>query len=497
MKQLRSICILFLLLFSLAGGLFAKGGYQIKVKVNGFSGKKVLIAYHFGDKQYIADTLKRDAEGFFTFQNDSLIRPGIYLFVLPPKNNYFEFLIDNDNQQFTIETDSADMVGKIKITNSKVNQLFYEDIKFINSQRKKVEELQAKMKDTKDSSVIKKLQAELKGIDNSVKTARKKLIEQNPKSLYAAILRASQEPEVPEAPKDAKTGKPLDSLFAYKYYKAHYWDEIDFNDDRLLRTPLLNNKINYYMDKLVIPHYDSLTNECIALALKTINNKLMYQYFVVTLLNKYASSKIMGQDAVYVHIVEEFYMKRTPYWSDTAQTNKIINRAKSLRPTILGAIAPELRIMDMNDNWTSMQTLKADYTVLYFWDYDCSHCKKVTPKLQKVVSHYLKKGANLKVYTVEINGTREKFKESIKEYGLDIPGVINTADPTRITGFDKLYDILSTPRIFLLDKDKKIVAKYISAKQLDELLNRSIYKKDNAEVLFDDKDEDEKHEDKH
>jgi hypothetical protein len=109
----------------------------------------------------------------------------------------------------------------------------------------------------------------------------------------------------------------------------------------------------------------------------------------------------------------------------------------------------------------------------------------------------LKKGANVKVYTVEINGTREKFKESIKEYGLDIPGIINTADPTRITGFDKLYDILSTPRIFLLDKDKKIIAKYISAKQLDELLNRSIYKKDNAEVLFDDKDEDEKHEDKH
>ncbi|MFN0201460.1 MAG: DUF5106 domain-containing protein, partial [Bacteroidia bacterium] len=429
---------------------------------------------------------------------DSLIRPGMYLFVLPPKNVYFEFLIDKNNQVFSLETDSVDMAGKMKVTGSPENQGFFRSIQFLGEKRKRMDEIQRGIKEAgTDSVIIKKLQKEAQSIDDEVKNMRTKAVKDNANNIYGAIIRATTEPEVPPAPKDAATGKPLDPDFAYHYYKGHFWDGINFTDESLLRTPLLQQKIDYYLDKLVAPIPDSINKEVDPICLKTITNKEMYKYFVVTILNKYANSKRMGDDAVYVHMVDEYYIKRAPFWSDSAQTRKIIDRANALRWTLIGADAPPLSILDMNDNRVTMRDVPADWTILYFWDYDCGHCKKVTPRLQKVADYYLNtKKANIKFYTVDINGTREKFKEAVKEYKLDMPGVINTADPRRETGFDRMYDILSTPRILVLDKDKKIRYKYISAKQLDEILNHELYK-GNGSLILTEADEDKHDEDKH
>ena len=86
---------------------------------------------------------------------------GIYLFAMvkekiDPKTpnklgfealNYFEFLLDSkDNQQFTLETDSSDLVKKMKVKGSKQNEIFYKDIVFISEQRQKAEDIAAKIK---------------------------------------------------------------------------------------------------------------------------------------------------------------------------------------------------------------------------------------------------------------------------------------------------------------------------------------------------------------
>ncbi len=461
-------------------------GYDIKFKINNFNGKSALLAYHFGDKQYILDTLEKNTSGYFQFKGDTTIRGGLYLFVLPPKNNYFEFIIDNkESQSFTLETDSADLINKMKVTTSKQNELFFGDIRFISEKRKLADDLQKKIKDAGTDSVqIKKHQASLKGIDNEVISAREKLVKENPGMLYSAILKATKDPEIPETPKD-KDGKPVDSLFAYKYYKSHFWDNINFTDDRILLTPVFIGKINQYLDKVCSQANDSLIKETEWLISRTRGNKEMFKYMVVTTLNKYANDKIMGHDAVYVSIAENYYCSGLALaWTDSAQCTKICDRAIKLSPTILGRRAPEVRIMDENDKWVSLSDITSDYTVLYFWDYDCGHCKKVTPKLMQVANAYLDKGANVKFYTVEINGTRDEWKKKLKDYKMTREGVINTADPSRVTGFDKKYDLLSTPRIVILDKDKKIIAKYISSKQMDEILNHYIYGKNEPMVIF-------------
>ncbi len=493
----------------------AKGNYDLKFKVKGYTYPHALIAYYFGDKQYVIDTVNLGTDGYYNLKGDSLMRGGIYLFAMvkekrDPKTpqklgfealNYFEFLLDpKDNQQFTLETDSADLVKKMKVKGSKQNEIFYKDIVFISEQRAKAEALQPLIKETEGKPEERKvLEAKMKVLDTEVKAARKKIMDENPTMLYTAILKATTEVEIPEQPKEDTT-----KTFQYRFFKKHYFDNIDLADDRLLRTPIFESKIIYYLDKMVIQAPDSLVKECRMLFDASKSSKEVFKYMIVTLLNKYANSKIMGHDGVYAYIATTYYCSPggnikpvAITWTDSAQCAKICERGQKISGILIGNPAPPVTIQALNEKWESLYDIKADYTILYIWDYDCGHCKKVTPKVVQVAKAYADAKKKVQFYTIESNGTREIWKEKVKEYGLDLPNIINTADPTRASGFDKKYDILSTPRILILDKDKKIVAKHISAKQLDELLNRFINDKEGPIVIKEDDDEHKEDEEKH
>jgi len=50
----------------------------------------------------------------------------------------------------------------------------------------------------------------------------------------------------------------VDSIFPYRYYKAHFFDNIDFTDGRILRTPVYHTKIKKYVEDLIVKHPDSV-----------------------------------------------------------------------------------------------------------------------------------------------------------------------------------------------------------------------------------------------
>ena len=78
-----------------------------------------------------------------------------------------------------------------------------------------------------------------------------------PKTFLAKIFKTMSEPEIPDPPKDAK-GNITDSTFQFRYYKYHYWENVDFGDERLLRTPIFQNKIKTYMNQLTAQTPDSI-----------------------------------------------------------------------------------------------------------------------------------------------------------------------------------------------------------------------------------------------
>lgn len=466
MKPVRYLLLAFAFLFFIPS-LFAqkKNAYSIKVKLAGLKDTSIYLANYFGDKQYLKDTAKVDAQGRATFDGAEALPGGIYLVVLPSKK-YFEFILDKE-QEFSIETDTASLVRSMKVKGSKDNELFYEYLNFIENKHEQMTPVQELLRKTKDKDSTETLRKQATAIDKEVKDYKLNFIKQHPQSFVSVIFKTMQEPEVPEAPV-LPNGRP-DSTFAFRYFKAHFFDNIDFSDERLIRTPIIHNKIKQYFDQLTVQTPDSIIKSADVIVNKCKANKEMFKFAVYWITYTYESSKIMCMDAVFVHMAKNYYTKEQAFWVNDEQITKIQERAKTLGPLICGAKVPNVIMADTTGKLQNLHAITADYTILYFWDHNCSHCKKETPKLREYYQKVKDKG--VRVLAVETEQDQAAWKKAIKEYKLNWT---NVQDTYYKTGFKKTFDIYSTPVIYLLDKDKKIIAKRLDVENLELLLNNKL-----------------------
>jgi len=441
-----------------------KEAYHINIKINNLSNTDCYMGYHFAEKQYVSDTLKVDSIGNMVYSGTKPLDGGIYLVVTPNKK-YFEVIIAGETE-FSMETDTLDFVKNMKVKGSKENEWFYaylnymgEKSKLLEVENKKYESLKAN-KDSADA-----IRARMTKIDKDVKDYKVTFMKQHPESFLAKIFRTSQDPEVPTAPK-LPNGK-IDSTFAYKYFKAHFFDGVDFSDARLLRTPLIYNKYKQYLEKLTYQIPDSIAEACINIIEKSKANKEVFKYTVVYTTSTYESSKIMGMDAVFVRLVEDYYNTGQAFWADSTLMFKISDRARVLKPLLLGKKAPNLLLYDDKNVLQPLWGVKSKYTILCFWDPDCSHCKKTVPLLGDLY-HKSLKAKGFEVYGVCTETEEAKWHKFVEENKLDW---INVADLKLHNTFRSVYDISSTPVIYILNEKKEIIAKKLGVEQIEEFVD--------------------------
>lgn len=469
MKANRLTLLLAFLFFGLFNGVFAQtsavksSGYELTFKINGLKDSLCYLANYYGDKQYLKDSAFASPTGTVIFKGTESLPGGIYLFVFPGKT-YFEFLVDKE-QKFTMEADWSALIPSMK-TKDVNNTDFYTYLRFIQEKSAMVEPLRGQRKLLVDAhQPTDSVDAKIKAIDVEVNAYKSDYISKNPGKILAVILKASTEISIPESPLLANGQK--DSTFAYRYYKAHYFDNLDLSDDRLLRTPIYNNKVSGYLKNMVLQIPDSIIPEVDMLIAKAKTNKETVKYMVWYTTNTYETSNIMGMDEVFVHLVRKYYSKEQAYWVDDVTLYKIQDRANTLEPILLGKVAKNLILTDSSNVLRSMYDVKAKYTVLLFWDPDCGHCKKTVPEIKTIYDKVKPKG--VEIYAVCTEVEMDKWRAFIREHNLNW---INVGDPKLQNNFRQDFDIKTTPQIFLLDKDKKILAKKIDAETLEKILDR-------------------------
>ncbi len=466
---MKVIFSIFLLCFSFT--ILAKDGYEIRVKLENYSEKKLVLGNYFGDKQYIKDTATVDDKGFFAFKGEKNLEGGMYLIITLPEKKFFQILVSKNDQNFTITTDANSPVEKCKVKGSPDNELFYDYMQWLGKKREEADKVQAEMK--KDSANVKKvkaLQLKLDGFDKEVKAYQQALIDKNKGTLTAAILWASMDVEVPEF---KGTEKEIQNK-RYFWYKDHFFDHFDFSDERMIRTSVLYNRTDYYLNKLVSQQPDSLVN-AVDIVLKLAKKcPETYKYYLITLLNAYAKSNIVGQDACYVHIARQFYEKgECAAWIEKDELAKIVKNAKEIEPTLIGKTGQDLVLEKEDGSKINLYDLKTPYTVLLFWSPNCTHCQKEMPSF---IDFYKKWGGKGKVSMIAVcNEIQDKVPQCwkfIKEH----PGMdwINTSDTYMLSGYVGKYYVTSTPQIYILDKDHKIIMKKIAAEQLDTVMDEII-----------------------
>lgn len=457
-----------------------KSGYELKFNIEGCSEGTAILAYYYGDKQYIKDSTKIDANGSFVFSGEESLDQGIYITVMPPDNKYFEVIVDED-QQFSMNSKYASPIKSMKVNGSDENKRFYEYLNFLNKQKAKSEpytkQVQAlQEKDSlgyQETPEFEKLKEKMAVIDEEVKDYKNKFIEDYPSALLTKVFLASKDPDVPEPPV-LENGK-VDSTFTWRYFKDHYWDFVDFADDRIIRTPVYHNKLKRFMTKTVVQVPDSIIKEASILVEKTRKSPELFKYTVFWITSHFETSKQMGMDAVFVHMAKNYYMTGQAFWADSTTIAKIGDRAKKLEFSLIGKVAPNLLMKDTSGVFQILHSIQKDYTIAYFWDPECGHCKKVTPKVKDFYDKF-KDELDVEIYAVCTNSDeKESWLKYIKDNELNW---INVEDPEQKTAYKYLYDIYSTPVIYLLDKDKKIIAKRIGAEDLENFIR--YHKKKNS-----------------
>lgn len=441
----------------------AKTGHKIVFELAGLENQEILIAYHNSGKHYISDTIKINEKGIGALEGPNNKDKGVYLLVVPSMNNqYLEFLISD--QFFTVKTSKDNFAKDIQFIGSPENDIFTQDMRAMADLRAK-SEMKQKQVANKDEAAKKAVNDEIMALNKAFLENRDKIMKDYPNMFYTDLLGLMKEVEIPEAPKKPN-GELVDSAFGWNYWKNHYWDYTDFSEPGILRTPVYYNKLLQFVEKRTLPVQDSIIRSCHDVIDRSKANAEVFQFTLVTLVNKYANSKIMGDDAVYVDLVKSYYETGQATWTDSAQLSKMLERANALAPLLIGAVSPNLAMRDTSLKMIyKLHDLPSKYTVLFVWDPDCGHCKKSAPILRDFYNKY--KSKDILVYSVATINAQEldSWKKFVKEKELNF---INVADPYHETNFRSIYDISSTPQIYVLDENKKIIAKRIGAEQLEE-----------------------------
>lgn len=470
----------FLLLLSFPISVYSQG-YTIRFKLKDFKGKEIYLGFNYGDKKYLKDTAQVDKNGEYVFKGDKPLDKGIYLMVLPSKR-YFEFIVDEQN--FSIETDTADFVKTAKVKGSENNTEFFKFVNFATPRQAKIMQYASRLDTIPDNSDSVKIYRKwITEQEKEINDYRTDIINRFPSSFIGKLFAAMKEPVVPEAPL-LPNGKK-DSTFNFRYFKAHYFDGFDWSDGGLSKTPILHNKIKYFLDRLTVQIPDSVIAEADFLINKASANKENYKYVVHYITSTYERSNVMGMENVFVHVAKKYYTKQKAFWADSTTISKIQERASALEPIIIGKIAPNITLPDTSFNvWYSLNKIKSPYTVLYFWDPDCGHCQKVTPKLGDIARRFNDKGVT--VFAVCTQREIDKWKKFIIEKKLDFINVAIYPDmvehPEKYVleknltdigslNFHRTYDIYSTPQVYLLDENKKIIGRRLGVEDLEGYLN--------------------------
>ena len=294
--------------------------------------------------------------------------------------------------------------------------------------------------------------------------------------MLAALFRSLKEPTIPIAEK--QPGGKYDSIFAYHFYKDHFWDGVSFTDERLLRTPIFELKLDKYFKTLVTPEPDSIKQEADQLLAKAAPNKEMYKYLLTYFVQAYINPQYMGQDAVFVHLFEKYINNNAEVdWFTEKYKKYMTDRAYSLMANLIGAPAQNLELVDTLDKPRPLYDINAPFIVICFWDATCSHCKEIVPRLDSMFQHKWKQ-EGIALYGVMVDGGKEAWINYIRQNNLkDWIHVYETTamrDAGYATGkpnYRQLYDVYQTPILYLLDKDKRIIAKKLTYEQIEEVLS--------------------------
>ena len=454
-------------------------GHNISITLSPAKNQKAYLGCYYGKSKAIMDSCMLDENCKGRFIGEKKLVGGIYFVVSQAYSIQFELLIGED-QEFAIVGDTTKKEN-FNIVGSPDNDIFKKYTKVSFELGTAINNLSKSLGTAVNKDDSTKIREQIKEKNDEMIKYRNEIIEKNSSSLMAALLTAMRRPEAPAIPYDSLT-KKYDSTYPYIFIKEHFWDDVDFADERLLRTPFFDPKVDEYLKYYVSPEPDSIIPEIKFMLLSARESKEMYAYLLTKFTNKYINPEYMGQDKVFVYLFTDHYLKGDTTVLDAKSRRTIIDRGYSLMLNQLGNIAPALDLTDTTGKIVSMYDIKAKFTLVAYWDPTCGHCRTELPLLDSI---YKAKWTNLKVAVYSIISKDDlvaEMKKFIKEknlsnqwhYTFETKAQKEATEKAGLPNFRQGYDLTKTPIFYLLDADKRIIGKNLTINQIDDLISKKL-----------------------
>ncbi len=449
--------------------------YDIKIKIKDFKSPKALLCYYYGDQTFLVDSTQVDTlNGAMRFTQNKRLPEGVY-FIAKPEGVVMDFIVAGW-KDFSISTTSNSLYDSAKVENSRENEVFFDYMRAIQhtaAQSAQMREMnQMLRKATKDRKVLEENERKFVELYQNLEKTLKNTIQDNPSLYITKLLLANQQPDVPDNIKPYTEDKKINPIYPY-YLAQNYWSNFDFSDERLLRSPYYITKVKEYVSRVVSPNQDSI-NVYTDLLLSKMKSQPLYYKYTLKWLTQWCDEDNYGKgndaffsESLFIHLVDTYHGLKTS-GTDTFTLQRLRYKADAFRSNRIGVVAPNFSLPDtlgaiksLSDSTTKLYTLVAFYSPI------CSHCQERMPKFAEIL-----KTVNpevLKVYAIDTDGNRDKWFEFIRKLNLDATHLLDSKSESEM---QIRYGSWNLPALYLLDKDKKIVAKNITPERLALIVNQ-------------------------
>ncbi|HRN78804.1 MAG TPA: thioredoxin-like domain-containing protein [Ferruginibacter sp.] len=452
--------------------LTASAQFKVSLTAPQFSSGTAYLTYHWGKNLNIADSAEMNTNGVAVFKGDKSLPGGIYSVVFPGKRITADFFIDKE-QTISITANDTLKLMDMLVAGSPENDLFKKYQQFTAEKGALLQRARSNYNTAKTKEDSLKHEATFTQLNKELSDYRNAIATEHPESMLASMLNAMKEPAI-------LIKQPItreDSMANYRYYKEHYWDGITFMDDRVVRTPFFIPKFERYYREVMHQAPDSIIEDVDYKLLLARSAPELYKFMLNWLTDEYINPKYMGQDAIFVHLFNKYHSKGLTPWLNEKQMETITRRAYMQMSNLVGEKAANLNLVDSTGKLKPLYDVRGDYTVVVFWDPNCGHCKQEVPRIDSIYKASWKQ-KNVKLYAVLSDDHKKEWVNFIKKHELsEWTHVYQTKEmeekekAQKVAGFRQLYDVIQTPTIYLLDKEKRIVGKKLTLEQINDLLD--------------------------
>lgn len=397
------------------------------------------------------------------FQQKQPTQEGLYLLAIDTTIVGEILISDTIHQQFSVTIKNNQLSFDNSPENS-ANMAYQEKIYHLNEELKALEQQFYSVRSQNIPEFSKKnrmdsLQQVAMILVQQMDQYRQNVIQQYPKDLISSLIKATL--EIPDPPQSFYS----DEILMIQYQMEHFFDSYPFEDERLLNTPIANDKFQQYAAMMyqvsdILP--DSIVSRILMKAQVSLKTyQTIFETWQKTIGD--IASPFWNED-IYIEMLHNAiqYAK-----IDTIQQQFYQTQLQRFDKNRKGSLIPDFNLMLPDGTKTTMYAIEGELILLYFQNPDCHTCIETREQLSNMeLLNQAIEQKKLKVVTVYFEKDASIWKRYLKEKAN--PKYLNTWNFDNAIETQELYELSVIPFMFLLDQNKRVIEKDIS---LDTLLS--------------------------